>query len=384
MTTPSTLSLDRLVDITVEINPLAAPRATFNELLIVGDTVSDITAAERLRVYEDAASMLDDGFVDTDPEYVAAQIYFAQTPAPRRLWIGFQDGGESCLEAITACRLAGFDWYMTVCLNAVAADHKLIALWAESATPSTVYAYTTDDADVKQAAPSPADIATFLKNLDYRRTIGQYSTDQGGSPVAYPNNIYAMIAMMGYVCGQNTGLANSAFTLMCKQEVGISTEPLTLTEVGVIEGKNCNLYLSYGNYYSFFEKGVMADGSFFDELINLDMLVNNMQLTVADLLNSSPKIPQTDAGVTQLIHAINQACEQAVTVGFIGPGTWRGANILNLQTGDTLPRGYLVQAGSLADQSDADRELRKSVPFYVCICEAGAVHSVVIGIRVSR
>jgi hypothetical protein len=386
MTTPNTLSLDRIVDISVEVSPLAAPRATFNELLIVGSTVN-ITKAERVRVYEAAADMLDDGFDVDDPEYIAALIYFSQSPSPRRLWVGRQDltgTPESCLVAITACRDASFDWYIGICLNAVKADHEAIALWAEAAAPSTIYAFTTDDADAIAAAPSPAGIFEYLKGLDYSRTIGQYSTDQGGSPVAYPNNVYAVVAIMGYACGQNTGLAGSAFTLKFKQEVGISTEPLTTTQVGYIENQNGNVYLSYGDSYSFFEQGVMADGSFFDEKINLDMLVNNIQLSVLDLLNSTPKVPQTDPGITQIIHAINQACEQAVSVGFLAPGEWTGVDILNLRNGDTLPKGYLVQAGSLADQSTADRQARKSPPIYVAIKEAGAVHSLVLGVYVNR
>lgn len=381
---PPTFSLDSIVDIVVSVSPLAAPRATFNELLIVG-TTAIIPTSERCRVYEDPDDMITDGFADDDPEYVAALIYFGQDPAPRRLWVGRQDltvsPPESCLDAISECRQASFDWYIGVCLPAVKADHKLIALWAESAEPSTVYAYTTSDADVLAVTASPTGIFEYLRDLEFSRTIGQYSTTQTAE---YPNNIYAIIAAMGYACGQNSGLAGSAFTLKFKQEVGIATEPLSATNKGYIENQNGNLYLSYGNYYNWFEQGKMANGDFFDERMNLDMLVNNIQLGIADLLNSTPKVPQTDSGVTQIIRAINQACDQAVSVGFLAPGTWRGVNILGLKTGDTLPKGYLVQAQALADQSDADRQLRKSVPLYVAITEAGAVHSLVIGVYVTR
>ena len=385
MTIPSTQNLDRIVDISVEVSPLAAPRATFNELLIVGSTAGIIDTTERLRVYEDPDDMLTDGYVVTDPEYVAALIYFGQTPAPRRLWVGYQDlvtsPAESCLEAIQACRLLEASWYYVVALNSVKADHEEIALWTESAVPSTVYGFTSGDADLIVAPTSPPGIFEYLKALGYSRTIGQYSTVQSD---VYPNNIYAIIGIIGYACGQNTGLAGSAFTLKFKNETGISTEPLTTTQIGYIENQNGNVYLSYGNFYNFFEQGVMSDGSFLDERVNLDMLVNNMQLTISDLLNSTPKIPQTDAGVTQIIQAINEACELAVNVGFLAPGTWRGVNILNLKNGDTLPRGYLVQAAPLSEQSTADRQLRKSTPLYVAITEAGAVHSLVIAVRVTR
>jgi len=336
-------------------------------------------------MYEDADSMLDDGFTTSSMEYEAAQIYFSQSPQPRKLWVGIKDGGETYEEAVIACRDASFDWYIVTCPDAVKADHETLSAWAESASPSSIYAFTTADADViSGATASPPGVFEYIKNLDYSRTIGQYSTNQGGSPVTYPDNKYAIVAIMGYACGQNSGLAGSAFTLKFKQEVGIATEPLTTTQRGYIENNHGNLYLSYGNYYSFFEQGVMADGSFFDEKINLDMLVNNIQLSVADLLYGTPKVPQTEAGVTQIIRAINQACDQAVSVGFLGPGTWTGVDIMALKSGDTLPKGYMVQTQPLSEQSDADRQLRKSPSIYVAIKEAGAVHSVLIGVYVNR
>ena len=280
-----------------------------------------------------------------------------------------------------ACREASSEWYIAICLGAAYADHIACAAYIESATPSSVYAFTTSDADCLTGTASPPDIFTYLKSLDYSRSIGQYATTQGG---IYPNNIYAIVAIMGYACGQNSGLANSAFTLKFKQETGIAVEPLTSTQITEVESNNGNLYLEYANYYTIFEQGKMANGDFFDERINLDMFVNNLQLTIMDLLYQNPKIPQTDAGVTQLIQACNEACDEAVRIGFLGPGTWTGANVLNLKTGDPLPAGYLVQAEALSTQSTADREARESVPLYIAIKEAGAVHSILIGVYVNR
>lgn len=381
---PQSFDLDSIVDITVHVSPLAAPRATFNIALILGSTAI-IETSERVRLYENVDDMLTDGFATTDPEYIAANIYFSQSPTPRKLYIGRQDTtsspAETCLEALTECRDANFDWYYAIALNAVKADHEEIAAWAETAEPPTIYAYTTSDSDVLATTASPPGIFEYLKELGYSRSIGQYSTTQSAS---YPNNIYAICAIIGYACGQNSGLANSAFTLKFKEETGIATEPLTATQRGYVENQNGNLYLSYGNYYNWFEQGKMADGTFFDEKVNMDMLVNNIQLNVADLLNSTPKIPQTEAGVTQIIRVINEACETAVNIGFLAPGEWNGYDILNLKNGDTLPKGYLVQAEAIADQSTADRQLRKSPNIYVAVKEAGAMHSVIIGVYLDR
>ena len=377
----TTRSLDSIVDIQVLVSPLAAARSSFNQALIIGNT-NVISVSDRLKLYESAAEVLED-FALTDPEYIAANIYFSQSPAPDKLWIGRQDSGsgETLVEALQACREASTEWYIAICLGAEYADHVACAAYIETATPSSVYAYTTSDADCLTGTASPPDIFTYLKSLGYSRSIGQYATTQ---TAVYPNNIYAIVAIMGYACGQNSGLANSAFTLKFKQETGIAIEPLSSSNINVIEGNNGNLYLEYANYYTIFEQGRMANGTFFDERINLDMFTNNLQLTLMDLLYQNPKIPQTDAGVTQLIQACNEACDEAVRIGFLGPGTWTGANILNLKTDDPLPNGYLVQAAPLSTQTQADREARKSVPLYIAIKESGAVHSVLVGVYVNR
>src|SRR5512133_1909491 len=106
MVAPATQSLDRLVDVVVRVSPLAAPRATFNELLIIGTSVH-ISTDDRLKKYASPQEMLDDSFLDTDHEYLAAVKYFAQDPAPMYVWVGRQDNGaanESVLDAIKECR----------------------------------------------------------------------------------------------------------------------------------------------------------------------------------------------------------------------------------------------------------------------------------------
>jgi hypothetical protein len=124
----------------------------------------------------------------------------------------------------------------------------------------------------------------------------------------------------------------------------------------------------------------MVNGMFYDRRVFIDMLVNDMQLSVADLFNAAVKVPQTEPGVTQLMHEINQACERSRVVGFLGPGEWTGVQVMNLKNGDFLPNGYLVQAQSLADQSTADRTARKAPTMYVAVKESGAFHSCLIGV----
>jgi hypothetical protein len=182
----------------------------------------------------------------------------------------------------------------------------------------------------------------------------------------------------------NTGLANSFFTMKFKVLTGITPEPWTEAQKAVVEGQNGNIYVNYGNAYNWLEQGVVANGQFFDEILNLDMLGSDYQYSIIDALVSSPSIGQDEPGQTQLLSIVDQCNARAANRGFIAAGIWTGATILNLAAGDSLPNGYLSQSAPYTQQSSADRNARKSMPIYVAIIEAGAIHSVAIGVYVQR
>jgi hypothetical protein len=159
-----------------------------------------------------------------------------------------------------------------------------------------------------------------------------------------------------------------------------------LTEAQVSDAKAAfgNVYVNRGATYDWFEDGTMADGTWFDEMINLDMLANYIQLSVCDLLNKTPKVPQTEAGVLQIINSFIPDLELAVRTGFAAPGIWTAPGFLTLAQGDAIEKGYLVLSEAINDQSPADREARMAPPIYVALKLAGAIHYVVIQINVNR
>jgi len=80
------LSVSRLVRVTINLSPLAAARRSFGILLVVGDS-NVISGAERIRSYTTLESVATD-FGTSAPEYLAAALYFGQTPKPNTLSIG--------------------------------------------------------------------------------------------------------------------------------------------------------------------------------------------------------------------------------------------------------------------------------------------------------
>lgn len=79
------LNVGRLVNVTVNLAPLAAARRGFGVLMVAGDS-NVINGVERFRSYVDLESVATD-FGTTAPEYLAASLYFGQSPRPQQLMI---------------------------------------------------------------------------------------------------------------------------------------------------------------------------------------------------------------------------------------------------------------------------------------------------------
>lgn len=81
-----TLPVNRIVNVKVQMSPLAAAFRNFGAMLIVG--ASDvIDVAERIRTYSSVTDVAND-FGTSAPEYQAAVAFFAQSPQPTTVQIG--------------------------------------------------------------------------------------------------------------------------------------------------------------------------------------------------------------------------------------------------------------------------------------------------------
>ncbi len=80
------LNVARLVSVSVNLAPIAAARRGFGTLLVIGDS-SVVDGSERIRSYADLESVATD-FGTSAPEYLAAALYFGQSPRPSSLMVG--------------------------------------------------------------------------------------------------------------------------------------------------------------------------------------------------------------------------------------------------------------------------------------------------------
>lgn len=377
------LPVSNVVNVDVIMSPVAATGRNFGALLILG-TSTVIPVTERIRQYSAIEDIGDDFGVDS-PEYEAATIFFSQSPKPTLVYIGrwaktLAEGEESTVETLLQAVNASLqytNWYGLAIADSadlVEADVISVAAAIEASSLSRILAVTTADVNVLVAGNTD-NIGYKLKAAGYARTFWQYSS----------SSKYAAISAFGRAFTVNFTGSNTTITLKFKTEPGITYETLTTAQAAAIDAINGNVYVYYANDTAIIQQGVMASGDFFDERHGLDWLQNYVQTNLYNLLyTSTTKIPQTDAGVTRLMTNVEASLDQAVNNGLIAPGVWNGGPIGQIESGDTLTKGYYVYADAVANQAQSDREARKSPVIQAAIKLAGAIHYADVQINVVR
>ena len=377
------LPVSNVVNVDVIMSPVAATGRNFGALLILG-TSTVIPVTERIRQYSAIEDIGDDFGVDS-PEYEAATIFFSQSPKPTLVYIGrwaktLAEGEagavETLLQAVNAS-LQYTNWYGLAIADSadlVEADVIYVAAAIEASSLSRILAVTTDDVNVLVAGNTD-NIGYKLKAAGYGRTFWQYSS----------SSKYAAISAFGRAFTVNFTGNNTTITLKFKTEPGVTYETLTTAQAAAIDAINGNVYVYYANDTAIIQQGVMANGDFFDERHGLDWLQNYVQTNLYNLLyTSTTKIPQTDAGVTRLMTSVEASLDQAVNNGLVAPGVWNGGPIGQIESGDTLTKGYYVYADAVANQAQSDREARKSPVIEAALKLAGAIHYGDVQINVVR
>ncbi|HFD8278627.1 TPA: DUF3383 family protein [Raoultella ornithinolytica] len=377
------LPVSNVVNVDIIMSAVAATGRNFGALLILG-TSTVIPVTERIRQYSAIEDIGDDFGVDS-PEYEAATIFFSQSPKPTLVYIGrwaktLTEGEEGAVETLLQAVNASLqytNWYGLAIADSadlVEADVITVAAAIEASSLSRILAVTTDDVNVLVTGNTD-NIGYKLKAASYSRTFWQYSS----------SSKYAAISAFGRAFTVNFTGNNTTITLKFKVEPGVTYETLTTAQASAIDAINGNVYVYYANDTAIIQQGVMANGDFFDERHGLDWLQNYVQTNLYNLLyTSTTKIPQTDAGVTRLMTNVEASLDQAVNNGLVAPGVWNGGSIGQIESGDTLTKGFYVYADAVANQAQSDREARKSPVIQAALKLAGAIHYGDVQINVVR
>lgn len=369
-------SLNNIVSVSVEVSNPSVISSDFNLGLIIGKSAA--IKNQRVKVYTAEnfkTQMVADGFTTDSNEYKAAVLYFAQTPKSASIAVGAWDatGSETPADAFTACRAKNENFY-NFCFVDTLTDEQISAVAAlvEASTIPTAFWFTTSDK--KCIAASSSNILKTLQGSKYTRTFGIYSSSE---PLI-------AAAAVGMVSGLNSLTVNSAYTAAYKTLAGVSPENLSNEELDALTSYNGNVYTEFGNTYKLTYPMVSSGDYHVDDLLLIDVAKFLIQQKTVAGLVSMRKIKQTEEGVGTLVSFINGACDQLANIGMIAGGIWKGDPVVDLNTGDAIENGYLVQAGTVADQSAQDRANRVSPPIYVALLSSGAIEHVVIAVYMNR
>ena len=279
--------------------------------------------------------------------------------------------GEYISDAMDAIAAEDNSWYF------VAADSEVIdtesavsvAQWIE-ARPNML---ALDTVEFGAVTPNEStSVAARLAALGLDRTFMVWS----GTGDHKALSMAARLSSVRFD-GQNT-----LITTKFKSLPGTRPDLLNSAQQQELGRKRVNYYTRFGPDAIFAEGWMLRRGTWIDVRFWLDWIVNAIQTEVYNLLRQHPtRVPQTSVGLASIEATIERVCEAGRRNGGIAPGrvSEAVANDIRLATGNPdfsgeLTQGYLVSVGSIAEQSQADRDARHSPPARVWLKGSGAIH----------
>jgi len=281
-------------DVTVVID-IQKPvgRLGFGKILILGEKAGGSAYKE----YLDLTSVKAD-FPESTEEYKAASAIFAQgDQAPPSIAIACRDTtvGESEAAETPVERLQQVmdrDWYFLVCTSAEKADVLAIADEVELDGSHQFFTRSSSKADLAE-----------LKVEKYTRTTVLYHTDISNFPEA---------AWVGATGSAPVGSVTWKF----KQLKGIAPLELSATELLEIHNLGANTYVTKAGY-NVTSEGKVVDEEYIDIIHAKDYVRFSIEYAVQTLLNSTPKVPYTAAGIAQIESAVKTVLQRAHNQGII-------------------------------------------------------------------
>lgn len=205
-------------------------------------------------------------------------------------------------DTIDAVRAVNDTWYF---LSADShADADILAIAGEVQTLRKMYGFSSSSASAKTSSTS--DIFSQLKALSYDRTFGLWKAD---ADTAYPE--------CGWIGSQAQATPGSN-TWAFKNIVGTTPDTLTATESGYLAGKNANTYETIGGVNRT-TNGKTAQGEYIDVMVLVDWIEARMQEGIWFVLANTPKLPYTNAGLSQLEVQVRKVLAEATRNGGLDP-----------------------------------------------------------------
>jgi hypothetical protein len=160
---------------------------------------------------------------------------------------------------------------------------------------------------------------------------------------------------------------------------------LTNSQLRAAQAAGVDIYPNISSVIGLYISGA---NQFSDMVYNSDWLALAVQIAgVDEIVGQQNKLPQTEAGITQLKNALQVPLVQAVSNAFIAPGAWpQGAPTFGDQTSflrNLAQSGYYIYSTPVAQMSQSQLATREAPPIQIAVLAAGAVQSVAIIINIA-
>lgn len=348
-------NLDRIVNITIELQTVVSSGASFDNILIVGPApktpLEEVTIPD-VGVYTSLSAVNEMGWVSegdsADPVGIAARIAFSQPVKPQKIYIAVQKTTEgSTLEAPTATLSRAESengWYVALAAGIPEEDLEDMAEWTEAREKMFGYAYA-----------DPAD--NPVTNI-YYRTFGICYGDDSGSGDPY-KHVAMAVRFLSYDAGSETWVNKSL--------ASVSMSKFTDTEIDTIDKDPASYYIQVGDT-GLVQGGKVRAGEWIDVIRFRDWLKNDMQLRILNLLVKRPKVPYTDKGIGLVRNQMIASLKEGTRRGGIAEDQYN--------SDDELIPGFTTSVPLAADLSDTQRKSHILEDCTFSAILAGAIHVV--------
>jgi hypothetical protein len=301
--------------------------------------VTRTATAERIAFYATLAEMVTDGYLTTDPEYVAATRFFEHVELIAV--INKLHTVETWVEALNSTLLQsnGGNWFRLVATTRDAQDIEDIMTWAP---PNYKVFYASDD-DAAILTSATDDLASTLQDLLLNGVLIYSDWSDGVAG----HDQYPEAALAGVMSAANPGSIQAD----CKQLTGVTAANqdgtnLNTTQVTYALAKNCNVYVPMGGTYVTLE-GRCCSGQFIDIIEGSYCLAIKLQEAWFNYKVNNAKVQFTDRGLAKIEDCFRQVCKlmQGADYGFLESYTIttpKVADISSADKGNRLASGFII------------------------------------------
>lgn len=316
--------------------------------------------ATKTQIYTSLSQVASDYTLGTEPEYLAAQMYFNN--GGQSLLIYQQQTSTSDEDTITALlnSYSDFIWVTFV-------ENKTVE---QMQTISTALLSSTQGLPKFLAQTTNIANAPTQLNAQGITNVALLYSSQSQSQNVIP---YSAIIIPAYFSSINLSSPNSLNSIVFTQVNGVSPEDISTTELESLYEGNWNVVVNLGNRYVILDGGKMVNGEPIHSAWGFAIFKQDCENVVTDLIVN--KLPYVNSSNSIIENALSGVCNKFVTNGLIGiekiynqptqTVTYNGINYETITQGTVLPEGYTIYSIPISNASSDDISKGRIPPVYV-------------------